>query len=148
MYIRWSFRIHHVDFPKPTEMALLLSSAQWMTHTILMTTCPVYGVKLLMTPQKPTVEHVLYIIETFRVRIIHIIFLHLYLCHFIILCCTYFSAYMDTFWTNFCSDHCTKGSFTTTCFSTNSYSYRSSSNTEHSQYFKGNWYGLFTYVEA
>ncbi|XP_028172093.1 luciferin 4-monooxygenase-like isoform X2 [Ostrinia furnacalis] len=58
--------IHHERFPQPTELALLLSSAQWMTHTILMTTCPVYGISLLMTPQKPTAEHILDIVYLYR----------------------------------------------------------------------------------
>ncbi|CAH0750074.1 unnamed protein product [Diatraea saccharalis] len=57
---------YHNSFPRPEKLALLLSSAQWMTYTILMTTCPVYGVSLLMTPKKPTTEHVLQIIDTYR----------------------------------------------------------------------------------
>ncbi|CAG9785426.1 unnamed protein product [Diatraea saccharalis] len=61
--------VHHNRFPKPEKLALLLSSAQWMTNTVMMLTCPVYGVSLLMTPKKPTVQHVLHIIEKYRVSV-------------------------------------------------------------------------------
>ncbi|KPJ12977.1 Luciferin 4-monooxygenase [Papilio machaon] len=53
---------HHTRFPKPTDIAMLVSTAQWMTHTILMIACPVYQITLLMTPT-PTIDCLLYMIR-------------------------------------------------------------------------------------
>ncbi|XP_045539266.1 probable 4-coumarate--CoA ligase 3 [Papilio machaon] len=53
---------HHTRFPKPTDTAMLVSTAQWMTHTCLMTACPVYQITLLMTPT-PTIDCLLYMIR-------------------------------------------------------------------------------------
>ncbi|CAG5058879.1 unnamed protein product [Parnassius apollo] len=53
---------YHTQFPRPTNIAMLISTAQWMTHTNLMTTCPVYQITLLMTPT-PTIDSVLKMIR-------------------------------------------------------------------------------------
>ncbi|CAK1590650.1 unnamed protein product [Parnassius mnemosyne] len=53
---------HHNQFPRPTNIAMLISTAQWMTHTSLMTTCPVYQITLLMTPT-PTIDCLLKMIR-------------------------------------------------------------------------------------
>ncbi|KAM3955719.1 luciferin 4-monooxygenase [Aphomia sociella] len=57
--------LHHDRFPSPTRLALLLSTAQWMTCTVILTSCPVFGVPILMTSKKGP-EHVLSIIEKYR----------------------------------------------------------------------------------
>ncbi|RVE49662.1 hypothetical protein evm_005719 [Chilo suppressalis] len=57
---------HSKKFPQPTKSSLLLSTAQWLTHTSLICSCPVYGVSLLMTSRKANVNHVLEILEKYR----------------------------------------------------------------------------------
>lgn len=53
-----SIWIHHTQFPHPTGMALLLSTCQWLTHTIIMTSFPVYQVPILMTPLRISAEYI------------------------------------------------------------------------------------------
>ncbi|XP_063541553.1 luciferin 4-monooxygenase-like [Cydia strobilella] len=50
--------IHYTQFPRPTSMALLVSTCQWLTHTIIMTGFPVYQVPILMTPLKISAEYI------------------------------------------------------------------------------------------
>ncbi|CAH2991402.1 unnamed protein product [Chilo suppressalis] len=61
-----SYQTHSKKFPQPTKSSLLLSTAQWLTHTSLICSCPVYGVSLLMTSRKANVNHVLDILEKYR----------------------------------------------------------------------------------
>ncbi|XP_049878917.1 luciferin 4-monooxygenase-like isoform X2 [Pectinophora gossypiella] len=58
----WS---HDARFPRPTERALVTSTAQWMTFTNMLTTCPVYEVTLVLTPDR-SLPTVLRIMETYK----------------------------------------------------------------------------------
>ncbi|XP_063628686.1 luciferin 4-monooxygenase-like [Cydia splendana] len=49
---------YHTQFPRPTGMGLLVSTCQWLTHTIIMTGFPVYQVPILMTPLKISAEYI------------------------------------------------------------------------------------------
>lgn len=57
---------YHTKFPTPTDLVMVLTTAQWMTFTMKITTCAVYHIPILVTPKKRTVEHVIEIIENFR----------------------------------------------------------------------------------
>ncbi|XP_063388942.1 luciferin 4-monooxygenase-like [Cydia fagiglandana] len=49
---------HHTQFPRPTGMGFLVSTCQWLTHTIIMTGFPVYQIPILMTPLKISAEYI------------------------------------------------------------------------------------------
>ncbi|XP_063541179.1 luciferin 4-monooxygenase-like [Cydia strobilella] len=50
--------MHHTQFPRPTGMGLLLSTCQWLSHTLIMISFPVYQVPILMTPLKISAEYI------------------------------------------------------------------------------------------
>ncbi|CAH2051557.1 unnamed protein product, partial [Iphiclides podalirius] len=56
---------HHDQFPRPTDLVMLVSTSQWMTHTSVLTTCPVYQITLLMTPS-PSVDGFLAMILQYK----------------------------------------------------------------------------------
>lgn len=59
--------MHHAQFPRPTRRAMLLTTPQWATFTMMVTTSVVFRVELLLTPEAPTVPHVLHIMDTYKV---------------------------------------------------------------------------------
>ncbi|KAL0867438.1 hypothetical protein ABMA27_008225 [Loxostege sticticalis] len=54
--VQW---MHYKRFPTPTERAMILTTPQWGTFTIMLTTCVVYNITLVMSPKEATVENVL-----------------------------------------------------------------------------------------
>lgn len=63
-------RSYHTQFPTPTKLAMILTSIQWVTFTMTITTCVVYQVPVLISPRINTVESVTELLETYRVRTI------------------------------------------------------------------------------
>ncbi|KAJ2943043.1 hypothetical protein O0L34_g15237 [Tuta absoluta] len=55
----------YTNFPRPTERVMFMSTAQWMTFTDLLTTCPVFGITLIITSDK-TVSKVIEVIVKYR----------------------------------------------------------------------------------
>ncbi|KOB71743.1 Uncharacterized protein OBRU01_13327, partial [Operophtera brumata] len=61
--ISWTY---HSQFPTPTECCMLLTTPQWVTFTMTVTSCVVYRVPVLMSRNKPTVEWVKEMLVTYR----------------------------------------------------------------------------------
>ncbi|CAB3256726.1 unnamed protein product [Arctia plantaginis] len=57
---------YHTKFPTPTNLAMILTSIQWATFTMTLTTCVVYHVPVLISPRINTVESVTTLLETYR----------------------------------------------------------------------------------
>ncbi|KAI5634001.1 AMP-binding enzyme domain-containing protein [Phthorimaea operculella] len=55
----------YTDFTRPTERVMFMSTAQWVTFTLLLTTCPVFGITLIITYDK-TVSKVIEVIDKYR----------------------------------------------------------------------------------
>ncbi|KAG6448441.1 hypothetical protein O3G_MSEX005489 [Manduca sexta] len=59
----WSY---HTRIPKPTELAMVLTTIQWMTFTLSAAGCAALQVPLLISPKKSSVEHALEMLEKYR----------------------------------------------------------------------------------
>ncbi|XP_075983969.1 uncharacterized protein LOC142981755 [Anticarsia gemmatalis] len=57
---------YHTKFPTPTAQVMILTSLQWATFTMMITTCVVYHIPVLISPKPNTVENVSQMIEKFR----------------------------------------------------------------------------------
>ncbi|XP_073948758.1 uncharacterized protein isoform X2 [Choristoneura fumiferana] len=58
--------LYHSQFPQPTGLILLLSTSQWMTHTMIMTSSVAFGVPVLISPKNITPEYVVELIDKYQ----------------------------------------------------------------------------------
>lgn len=65
-------RCNHDQFPTPTDLCMLLTTPQWATFTMVVTTCVVYRVPLLMSQRKPTADWVKEMLVNHRVSCIEL----------------------------------------------------------------------------
>ncbi|KAJ8713187.1 hypothetical protein PYW08_008491 [Mythimna loreyi] len=57
---------YHTRFPTPTARTLVLTSIQWVTFTMFVTTSVAHHIPIVMTPKKITPEHVIELMEKYR----------------------------------------------------------------------------------
>ncbi|KAJ8711534.1 hypothetical protein PYW07_008776 [Mythimna separata] len=57
---------YHTQFPTPTARTLVLTSIQWVTFTMFVTTSVAHHIPIVMTPKKITPEHVIELMEKYR----------------------------------------------------------------------------------